>query len=155
MSKFTSLMAKLTKDKIVAKPGFHRWLIAPAAVAIHLCIGSVYAWSIFNPALIKQFGVVASSADDWSFASVVWVFSTAIVFLGFAAAIAGKWLEEVGPRATGFLAAFLWGRRFSYWQHWYSNTPIMVNLSWLRGYRRLWAWSGLCDTSQYFDPMVP
>jgi len=112
MSKFSSLMAKLTKDNIVAKQGFNRWLIAPAAVAIHLCIGSVYAWSIFNPPLIKQFGVVASAADDWSFASVVWIFSTAIVFLGLAAAFAGKWLEKVGPRATGFLAACLWGGGF-------------------------------------------
>lgn len=105
-------MAKLTKDRIVAKQGFNRWLIAPAAVAIHLCIGSVYAWSIFNPPLMKQFGVVASAADDWSFSSVVWIFSTAIVFLGLAAAIAGKWLEEVGPRATGFLAACFWGGGF-------------------------------------------
>lgn len=112
MSTFSSLTAKLTKDHIVARQGFNRWLIAPAAVAIHLCIGSVYAWSIFNPPLIKQFGVVASAADDWSFSSVVWIFSTAIVFLGLAAALAGKWLEKVGPRATGFLAACLWGGGF-------------------------------------------
>jgi len=105
-------MANLTKDRIIARPSFHRWLIAPVSVAIHLCIGSVYAWSIFNPPLIKQFGVVASAADDWNFSSVVWIFSTAIVFLGLAAAIAGKWLEEVGPRATGFLAATLWGGGF-------------------------------------------
>lgn len=105
-------MAKLTKDRIVAKPGFNRWFIAPAALAIHLCIGSVYAWSIFNPPLVKQFGVVVSAADDWSFSSVIWIFSTAIVFLGLAAAIGGKWLEEVGPRATGVLAACLWGGGF-------------------------------------------
>lgn len=80
MSVFSGLMAKLTKDQIVAKEGFNRWLIAPASVAIHLCIGSVYAWSIFNPPLMKQFGVVASAADDWTFSSVVWIFSTAIVF---------------------------------------------------------------------------
>lgn len=112
MSLFSHLVARLSKKHIIAKPGFNRWLIAPAAVAIHLCIGSVYAWSIFNPALTKHFGVVASAADDWSFSAVVWVFSTAIVFLGLAAAIGGKWLEEVGPRATGFLAACLWGGGF-------------------------------------------
>lgn len=112
MSLFDNLAARLSKKHIIAKPGFNRWLIAPASVAIHLCIGSVYAWSIFNPALTKQFGVVASAADDWSFSSVVWIFSTAIVFLGLAAAIGGKWLEEVGPRATGFLAACLWGGGF-------------------------------------------
>jgi len=107
-----SLMSHLTKDKIVAKEGFNRWWIAPAAVALHLCIGSVYAWSIFNPALVKQLGVVVAAADDWSLSSVIWIFSTAIVFLGLAAALGGKWLEKVGPRATGLLAAFLWGGGF-------------------------------------------
>lgn len=112
MSLFSQLSASLGKNRIVAKPGFNRWLIAPAAVAIHLCIGSVYAWSIFNPALTRHFGVVVSAADDWSFSAVVWIFSTAIVFLGLAAAVGGKWLEQVGPRATGFLAACLWGGGF-------------------------------------------
>lgn len=112
MSLFSQLSSSLGKNRIVAKPGFNRWLIAPAAVAIHLCIGSVYAWSIFNPALTRHFGVVASAADDWSFSAVVWIFSTAIVFLGLAAAVGGKWLEQVGPRATGFLAACLWGGGF-------------------------------------------
>lgn len=106
------MLAHLHKRHIVAKPGFNRWWIAPASVFIHLCIGSVYAWSMFNPPLVKQLGVVASAADDWQFSSVVWIFSTAIVFLGLAAAIGGKWLEEVGPRATGFLAACLWGGGF-------------------------------------------
>ncbi len=67
MSWFDNLASRLSKKHIIAKPGFNRWLIAPASVAIHLCIGSVYAWSIFNPALTKQFGVVASAADDWGF----------------------------------------------------------------------------------------
>ncbi len=112
MSKLSGFKSIFLKERLRAKPGFNRWLIAPASIAIHLCIGSVYAWSIFNPALIKQLGVITSAADDWSFASVVWIFSTAIVFLGLAAAIGGKWLEEVGPRATGFLAACLWGGGF-------------------------------------------
>ncbi len=102
----------LKKERIVAGKDFNRWLVPPASIAIHLCIGSVYAWSIFNPALIKQVGVVASSADDWSLSSVVWIFSTAIVFLGLAAALGGKWLEEVGPRMVGVLAAFCWGGGF-------------------------------------------
>ena len=72
----------LMKDKIIAKPGFNRWLVPPASIAIHLCIGSVYAWSIFNPALIKELGVVTSSAGDWSLSDVVWIFSVAIVFRG-------------------------------------------------------------------------
>ena len=101
-----------SKDKIIANHDFNRWLIPPASIGIHLCIGSVYAWSIFNPALTKSLGVVVSSANDWSLSEVVWIFSVAIVFLGLAAAFAGKWLEEVGPRLVGFVAACLWGGGF-------------------------------------------
>ena len=102
----------LSKKHIVAKEGFNRWLIAPAALGIHLCIGSVYAWSLFNPALIKRLGVVTSSADDWTLKSVVWIFTVAIVFLGLAAAVGGKWLEKVGPRMVGTVSAICWGGGF-------------------------------------------
>lgn len=102
----------LSKERIVAKPGFNRWLIAPAALGIHLCIGSVYAWSLFNPALVKRIGVVTSAADDWSLKSVVWIFTVAIVFLGLAAAIGGRWLETVGPRKVGVVSACCWGGGF-------------------------------------------
>jgi MFS family permease len=102
----------LSKDRIVAKPEFNRWLIAPAALGIHLCIGSVYAWSLFNPALVKRLGVVTSAADDWSLKSVVWIFTVAIVFLGLSAALAGKWLEQVGPRRVGVVSACAWGGGF-------------------------------------------
>ncbi len=102
----------LSKQRIIAKPGFNRWLIAPAALGIHLCIGSVYAWSLFNPALIKRLGVVTSAADDWTLKSVVWIFTVAIVFLGLAAAIAGHWLEKVGPRMVGVVAACCWSGGF-------------------------------------------
>ncbi|MYF11583.1 MAG: OFA family MFS transporter [Gammaproteobacteria bacterium] len=104
--------AFLLKDRIVAPPEFHRWWIPLISVALHLCIGSVYSWSIFNPALTKELGVAASSADDWSITVVVGVFSTAIVFLGLSTAVAGKWLEEVGPRCAGVCAASLWGVGF-------------------------------------------
>ena len=96
----------------MAPPGFNRWRVPPASIAIHLCIGSVYAWSIFNPALIRELGVVGSAASDWTLSSVVWIFSVAIVFLGLAAAVAGKWLERVGPRCVGVTAALLWGGGF-------------------------------------------
>ena len=102
----------LSKERIVAKEGFNRWLIAPAALGIHLCIGSVYAWSLYNPALIKRLGVVTSAADDWTLKSVVWVFTVAIVFLGLSAAVAGHWLEKVGPRMVGTVAAFCWSGGF-------------------------------------------
>lgn len=102
----------LSKERIVARPGFNRWLIAPAALGIHLCIGSVYAWSLFNPALIKRVGVVTSAADDWTLKSVVWVFTVAIVFLGLSAAVAGHWLEKVGPRMVGVVSACCWSGGF-------------------------------------------
>ena len=101
----------LSKERIVAKPGFNRWLVPPASIAIHLCIGSVYAWSIFNPALIKAYGVVTPTSGDWSLKDVVWIFTVAIVFLGLAAAFAGRWLEKVGPRMVGVVAACGWGGR--------------------------------------------
>jgi MFS family permease len=108
----SNIFSFFLKDKIIAPDDFNRWRIPPASIAIHLCIGSVYAWSIFNPALIKELGVVTSSADDWTLSSVIWIFSVAIVFLGLAAALAGKWLEDVGPRCVGVTAAFLWGGGF-------------------------------------------
>ena len=77
-----SFYNRLHKKNIVAKPGFNRWLVPPASIAIHLCIGSVYAWSMFNPALVKVLGVVTSSGDDWNLSQVVWIFSVAIVSLG-------------------------------------------------------------------------
>ena len=96
----------LKKEHIVAGDGFNRWKVPPASIAIHLCIGSVYAWSIFNPRLTKEFGVVAASANDWNLPSVVWIFSVAIVFLGLAAAFGGKSAHMMKPadaeRLTGY-----------------------------------------------------
>jgi len=102
----------LCKDRIVAPPGFNRWLVPPAAIAMHLCIGSVYAWSIFEPALTRVRGVVAPAAGDWSTQQVTWVFSVAILCLGVSAAFAGQWLERVGPRLVGIVAACCWGGGF-------------------------------------------
>eukprot|EP00899_Mesostigma_viride_P010324 jgi/Mesvir1/19293/Mv10367-RA.1 len=99
----------MLKEHITAPEGFNRWLIPPAALATHMSIGSVYAWSIFNAPLVRDVGVVASCSLDWQLSDVVPVFSTAIFCLGVAAAIAGKWLEEVGPRTVGALAALCWG----------------------------------------------
>ena len=105
-------MSTFSKANITAGDDFNRWLVPPISISIHLCIGSVYAWSMFNPALTKILGVASSSAGDWTLGDVVWIFSTAIIFLGLAAAFAGKWLEEVGPRLVGFTAACLWGGGF-------------------------------------------
>ncbi|MEM9637166.1 MAG: OFA family MFS transporter [Pseudomonadota bacterium] len=102
----------LRKENIIAPDGYNRWRVPPASIAIHLCIGSVYAWSVFNPPLTRELGVVASSGSDWTLSSVVWIFSVAIVVLGLAAAFGGKWLEKVGPRYVGVVAASLWGGGF-------------------------------------------
>ncbi len=106
------MKALFSREAIVAEPNFNRWKVPPASIAIHLCIGSVYAWSIFNPALIRTQGVVVSAADDWTLRQVVWVFTVAIVFLGLSAAFAGRWLERVGPRTVGTVAALCWGGGF-------------------------------------------
>lgn len=99
----------LSRNRIIAQPGFNRWKVPPASIAIHLCIGSVYAWSIYNPPLTRLFGVVTPASGDWSLQDVTWIFSVAIVFLGLAAALAGHWLDKVGPRLVGTAAAVLWG----------------------------------------------
>ncbi len=103
------MMASLSKSRIIAPPGFNRWWVPVASVAIHLCIGSVYAWSIYNPPLTRLHGVVTPAAGDWSLSQVTWIFSVAIVFLGLSAAFAGRWLEKVGPRMVGTVAACCWG----------------------------------------------
>ncbi len=101
-----------SKERITAREGYNRWLVPIASISIHLCIGSVYAWSIFNPPLTKAVGVVGSSAADWNLDQVVWVFTVAIFTLGLSAAVAGKWLEKVGPRLVGTVAALCWGGGF-------------------------------------------
>lgn len=102
----------LLKEAIVAPPGFNRWRVPPASVAIHLCIGSVYAWSVFNAPLTRLIGVEASAAGDWTLSNVVVIYSIAIAFLGLSAALAGGWLEKVGPRCVGVTSACLWGSGF-------------------------------------------
>lgn len=101
-----------SKEATIAKPGFSRWMVPPAALAVHLCIGQAYAFSVFNGPLTKVIGITQSTADDWSLTSLGWIFSLAIVFLGLSAAFAGKWLEHVGPRRTMFTAACCFGGGF-------------------------------------------
>jgi OFA family oxalate/formate antiporter-like MFS transporter len=78
-----------------------RWLVAVAAVAVHLCIGSVYAYSVFKKPLGKLHG--------WSESEVTLAFSLAIVFLGLTAATGSLWMGRLGPRRCAMLAAAGWG----------------------------------------------
>ena len=108
----TGAMSFLSRDRTIAKSGFNRWLVAPAALAVHLCIGQVYAFSVFNLPLTKVLGITESLPEDWKLTELGWIFSLAIVFLGLSAAFAGKWLEKVGPRVTMFCAALCFSGGF-------------------------------------------
>lgn len=101
-----------SKQHIVASSNYNRWLVPPAALSVHLCIGQAYAFSVFNEPLTRLIGITAPAADDWKLTTLGWIFSLAIVFLGLAAAFAGKWLEKVGPRLTMFVAACCFGGGF-------------------------------------------
>ncbi len=106
------MSAFFAKEAIYALPGFNRWRVPPASIAIHLCIGSLYSWSSFNSPLTCVLGVVTPAADDWTLSNVVAIFTVAIVCLGLMAAVAGSWLEKVGPRTVGLVAAVCWGGGF-------------------------------------------
>src|SRR5258708_16048862 len=98
-------MSFLDRERSIAHPGYSRWLVPPAALAIHLCIGQVYSFSVFKIPLTQLLGVSKSSPDDWKQTQVAWIFSLAIVMLGLSAAAFGKWLEGGGPRKAMFAAA--------------------------------------------------
>ncbi|WP_084684959.1 L-lactate MFS transporter [Methylohalobius crimeensis] len=87
-------------------------MVPPAALSVHLCIGQVYAFSVFNEPLTRVIGISRSSPEDWKLTTLGWVFSLAILFLGLSAAFGGKWLEKVGPRLTMFIAACCFGGGF-------------------------------------------
>src|SRR5437868_1559606 len=93
-----SFLDFLDRSRIIAPPGYNRWLVPPAALAIHLAIGQVYAFSVFNFPLSKVIGVRNSAPEDWKLTTLGWIFTIAIVFLGLSAALFGKWLEAAGPR---------------------------------------------------------
>jgi MFS family permease len=83
---------------------FNRWLIPVAAVAVHICIGSVYAWSTFNRPIKALF----PNDPSW-FSPPYTTFSTALVLLGLSAAFGGTWVERRGPRVAAIAAAILFG----------------------------------------------
>ena len=100
------------RERTVAGPGFSRWLVPPAALAVHLSIGQVYAFSVFKLPLTKIIGITSSAPDDWTQSQLAWIFSLAICFLGLSAAIFGRWVERVGPRKTMATAALCFGGGF-------------------------------------------
>ncbi len=113
----------LDKSRIVAKPGFNRWLVPPAALAIHLCIGMAYGFSVFWLPLSRAIGIsqplvcpadmsllseLFASDCDWKISTLGWMYTLFFVFLGSSAAIWGGWLERVGPRKAGIVSAICW-----------------------------------------------
>src|ERR1700757_4848864 len=99
----------LDRSHTVAAPGYSRWLVPPAALAIHLSIGQVYAFSVFKNPLLALHG---ADGSQWNLKEIGYIFSIAIAFLGLSAALFGKWLETAGPRKAMFVAACCFGSGF-------------------------------------------
>jgi MFS family permease len=113
----------LDRERIIAGPGFNRWLVPPAALAIHLCIGMAYGFSVFwlpmtkllagtDAAACAQQSLVSemfTTSCNWTVPAVSLTFTLFIVMLGVSAALWGGWLEHAGPRKAGFIAALCWG----------------------------------------------
>jgi MFS family permease len=113
----------LAKERIIAGPGFNRWLVPPAALAIHLCIGMAYGFSVFWLPLSKALGINESiscgsevgflqelfvTGCDWRISTLGWMYTLFFVFLGSSAALWGGWLEHVGPRKAGVVSTLCW-----------------------------------------------
>lgn len=101
-------MSFLDKHLTIALPNFNRWLVPPAAHAIHLSIGMAYGFSVFWLPLSKAIGIIAPAEGDWKISSLGWTFTLFFVVLGSSAAVFGKWLEKNGPRKAGVVAALCW-----------------------------------------------
>jgi MFS family permease len=138
----------LSRERIVAKPGFNRWLVPPAALAIHLSIGMAYGFSVFwlplsraigitepvpCPASMSFFEQMVATSCDWKISTLQWMYTLFFVFLGSSAAVFGRWLEHAGPRKAGVVAAFCWAGGFMI-----SALGIHLHQIWL-----LWLGSGV------------
>src|ERR1700690_111731 len=111
------------REHTVAKAGFNRWLVPPAALCIHLCIGMAYGFSVFWLPLSRAIGLTAAKACtdmslmdelftttcDWRVASMGWMFTLFFVALGVSAALWGGWLGRGGPGKAGVVARIWWG----------------------------------------------
>lgn len=107
------------KKRIIARPGFNRWLVPPAALAIHLCIGMAYGFSVFWLPMSQLIGTECSGDNsvwqqltttrcDWRISMLGWTYTLFFIFLGCSAAFWGQWLEKAGPRKVGMVATACW-----------------------------------------------
>ena len=115
-----ALLSFLDKEHSVAGPGYSRWLVPPAALAIHLSIGQAYAFSVFKIPLTPGHRRRPRRAGDWTFEQLGWIFCIAIVFLGISAAVFGSWLERRRPAQGDVRLRLLLRRRAS------SSRPLGV-----------------------------
>ena len=119
----TDKLGLLDKERIIAGPGFNRWLVPPAALAIHLCIGMAYGFSVFWLPLSKALGIkeaipcgpgvgfwgqLFTTSCDWQISTLGWMYTLFFVLLGSSAATWGGWLERAGPRKAGVVSALCW-----------------------------------------------
>ncbi|WP_433678419.1 OFA family MFS transporter [Klebsiella aerogenes] len=119
----SSLSRFFAKPRIIAKPGFNRWLVPPAALAVHLCIGMAYGFSVYWLPMSQLIGGSAplqcpvdmsfwqqlvTRQCDWKISLLGWTYTLFFVFLGCSAALWGSWLEKVGPRLVSFVATLCW-----------------------------------------------
>lgn len=117
----------LSRERTVAAPNFNRWLVPPAALAVHLSIGMAYGFSVFWLPLSKAVGITAPVACpaemgffelliardcDWKISHLGWMYTLFFVFLGSSAALFGHWLEHAGPRKAGVIASLCWAGGF-------------------------------------------
>ncbi len=142
----------LSRERIVAGPGFNRWLVPPAALAIHLSIGVAYGFSVFWLPLSRAIGLsqgrgqllpcpadvsfvarMFTTTCDWKISDLGWMYTLFFVFLGSSAAVFGAWLERTGPRKAGVVAAFCWGGGFML-----SALGVYLHQLWL-----MWLGSGI------------
>jgi MFS family permease len=108
----------LDRERTVAPRGYNRWLVPPAALAVHLSIGEVYGFSVFKNPLVERF--------DTSLTAIGAIFSISIVMLGLSAAVGGTWVERVGPRRAMFTAAVCWSSGFAI-----GSLGVATNQLWL------------------------
>lgn len=113
----------LSRENTIAGPSFNRWMVPTAALAIHLCIGMAYGFSVFwlpmskllantdaaSCANLTFMSALFTTTCNWTVPLVTHTFEMFFVFLGISAAIWGGWLEHAGPRKAGLFAAFCWG----------------------------------------------
>ncbi len=146
-SGFGSAVGLLDRERIIAKAGFNRWLVPPAALCIHLCIGMAYGFSVFWLPLSRAIGLDKSVACpditligelftttcDWRISSLGWMYTLFFVVLGSSAAVWGGWLERAGPRKAGAVAALCWSGGLLI-----SAVGVIVHQLWI-----LWLGSGV------------